>query len=384
MSFLIKSLSQNKIQEELSNIGFDKNYLDIAKNKYKGQLYKIFDLTPVQATILKQTALSCGTDFAVSHGVLTHEVDLTDGILFATNEQLKLIINKLSMQQFKLNILGQNLENAMNKRLQPIQINKFQFNWKKTYIMGILNYTDNSFSDGGEFNSKDRALEHFKGMINHGADIIDIGAESTAPMNNPISPEEEIQRLFGILADCRKIALDIPISIDTRNSKTAAYALEIADIINDVSGLTHDENMAEIIAKSDAYCILTFSDEIRENVLDETIKGLMKKVEFAVNKGINKEKIILDAGLGFNKTYEQNFELIKYANEICSLGFPVLYGLSRKSFVQNITGLKPKETTCANISLASYLASKGVNIFRVHDVLEHKIAFQGLDKVLYD
>ena len=142
--------------------------------------------------------------------------------------------------------------------------------------------------------------------------------------------------------------------------------------------------MANVVAKADAYAVLTFDDVIKNNAIDDTIKGLLKRVENATMAGVKEEKIILDVGLGFNKTFEQNIELIKRANEVVSLGFPVLYGLSRKSFVQKLTNLSAKETAEANISLGSYLAMQGVNILRVHDVLAHKIAFRALDKVLYD
>ena len=142
--------------------------------------------------------------------------------------------------------------------------------------------------------------------------------------------------------------------------------------------------MANVVAKAEAYAVLTFDDVIKNNAIDDTIKGLLKRVKNATKAGVKEEKIILDVGLGFNKTFEQNIELIKRANEVVSLGFPVLYGLSRKSFVQKLTNLSAKETAEANISLGSYLAIQGVNILRVHDVLEHKIAFSALDKVLYD
>ena len=155
--------------------------------------------------------------------------------------------------------------------------------------------------------------------------------------------------------------------------------------MNDISGLLFDKQMAEVVAGAEAFVVLNFNDEIKtENTIDEVIIGLLNRIELAQEVGIAKEKIILDVGLGFNKTFEQNIELIKRAKEICSLGFPVLYGLSRKSFVQKISEQSPKETLSANISLGSYLTSQGVNILRVHDVLEHKIAFRALDRVLYD
>jgi len=381
---LVKKISDDNIEHELCSVGFDKSYLQLVTNKYKSGLYKIFSLTPEQATILKQTALSCSTDCAIHREVLTHNIDYTDAVLFATNAQLTEIIKKLSRQPFGLKNLADKLQ-SINNSLNSFSIRNINFDWKKTYIMGILNCTPNSFSDGGEFFNTDDAMKRFNDIIEQGTDIVDIGAESTAPNNESISADEEIQRLEKILAKCREINQNIPISIDTRNAKTAKYALDLGvDIINDVSGFSYDDKMAEVVAENGAFVVLTFDDEIRDNTLDETIKGLIARIKKATDNGIDANKIILDVGLGFNKTYEQNFELIKRANEVCSLGFPVLYGLSRKSFVQKVTNLNPKETLSANIALASYLANKGVNILRVHDVSEHKIAFQALDKVLYD
>ena len=141
--------------------------------------------------------------------------------------------------------------------------------------------------------------------------------------------------------------------------------------------------MVEVIKNYSADIILTFDDEIKHNkTLDETIKWLMRRVAICRQNEISDERIILDPGLGFNKTFEQNIELIKNASEICSLNFPVLYGISRKSFMQKMTNLSPKETLEANISLGAYLAAQGVNILRVHDVKAHKIALNTLDKVL--
>ena len=375
-NFIIKSFSKDEIEKELKFAEFDESYLNTAKEKYTSNLYKIFSLTPVQATILKQTALSCGTDCAVHRDVLTQKIDNSDVILFGTTAQIKKIIQKLSAQPFGLKTLAKNLE----EKTTPAS-----GKWcGKTYIMGILNITDNSFSDGGEFFEKGDALNHFSQMIKDGADIIDIGAESTAPKSLPVSAGEEIKRLENVLPECRKLNPEIIISVDTRNSTTAKKAVDLgADIINDVSGMIYDEKMAEVVKNSSADVVLTFDDEIKsEKTLDETIKGLIRRVEICRKNNISDSRIILDPGLGFNKTFEQNIELIKNAAEICSVGFPVLYGISRKSFIQKITGLSPKETFEANISVDAYLAAQGVNILRVHDVKGHKIALNALDKVL--
>ncbi len=385
-NFIIQKLSANSIENELETIGFDKSYIKVAKKKYKRNLYKIYALTSIQATILKQTALSVGTDCAVHREVLTHKIDKSDAILSANPFQLKKIVKKLLKQPFGLKTLATNLNDVGEFSPESFEIRGKVFDFKKTYLMGILNITPNSFSDGGEFAEENSAVARFNELVIQGANIIDIGAESTAPNSTPISTEEEISRLKRVLEKCRQTHPNAIISIDTRNSKTAKLALELgADIINDVSGLSYDEKMGEVVAENEGFVILTFDGEINsKNTIDEVINGLLARVEKALQTGIKKEKIILDVGLGFNKTFEQNFELIKSANEICALGFPVLYGLSRKSFIQKITGKSAKETLCANISLASYLAEKGVNILRVHEVAEHKTAFCALNEVLND
>ena len=194
-NFPVRKIAENQVENELCSIGFDSSYLDIAKNKFIGNLFKISHLTPVQATILKQTALSCGTDCAVHRDVLTQNIEYSDVILFATNSQIKEIIKKLSPQPFKLNILAQNLETAAQDTFSKFTIRNKIFNSEKTYIMGILNCTPNSFSDGGEFFNENNALKRFNDIITQGADIVDIGAESTAPFNDAISADEEINRL---------------------------------------------------------------------------------------------------------------------------------------------------------------------------------------------
>ncbi len=380
--FLIKVFSKNRLLEEFDAIGFDNVYKRTAIEKYDGSLYKIFDLTVVQATILKQTALSCGTDCAIHRDVLINKVEFTDAILFATKTQLKLIIEKLKHQPFKLRKLAEDLEKKFLLEKSEIRIKNSVFNINNCYLMGILNITPDSFSDGNKYLKKEDAINRFNELVEQNTEIIDIGAESTRPNSIRISPEEEIERLKPLLENIN--AKEQVISIDTMNAKTAEFALQKGiNIVNDVTGLSNDKNMAEIVKKYNAFIVLTENTRLETtNTVDEIIKNLIKKIEFAKSFGIEEEKIILDVGLGFNKTVKQNFELIKCAKDICSLGFFTLYGLSRKSFIQKITEKTVLETEFANTSLAIYLALQGVNFIRVHDVKAHKIAFQALNGML--
>ena len=380
--FLIKIFSKNRLLEEFNFVGFDNGYKNIAIKKYDSELYKIFDLTTIQATILKQTALSLGTDCAINRNVLTNNVETTDAILFATKAQLKLIIEKLKHQPFNLKKLAEDLEKKMLIQNYEIKIKNSVFNTNNCYVMGILNVTPDSFSDGNKYLKKEDAINRYKELIEQKTDIIDIGAESTRPGSTRISADEEIKRLQPLLSNID--TKNQVVSIDTMNAKTAEYALQNGiDIVNDVTGLNHDENMAEIVKKYNAFIVLTTDKPLEtDNTIDETIKNLIEKIEFTKSLGIEEKKIILDVGLGFNKTVKQNFELIKCAKDICSLGFLTLYGVSRKSFVQKITGKSALETEFANTSLATYLALQGVNFIRVHNVMAHKIALQSINGML--
>lgn len=392
--FYIRKITPESAEQVIREIGFDKSYIKQALSKYKFNLYKINNLTCPQATIIKQLALSIGADAALHREVITCKVDETAILLGCTDSQLKTLCEKLKKQPFSLAKLSENLTNIANNTPQAIKIREKIFDWsKKTYIMGILNVTPDSFSDGGKFYSVNLAVEQAKFLIQSGADIIDIGGETTKPFSQEVFPEEEIKRVIPVIEKIREFDKNIPISIDTRHSQTAEKALLAgADIINDVSGLEWDSNMTDVAVKFQVPVIIMHSKSSPEtmqinpvyenNIVDNIYENLSDKVQKAIEAGIKQENIIIDPGIGFGKTLEHNLEIIKRISEFKSLGCALLVGVSRKSVITNI--LDSADTEDANIALNYYLANHGANIIRVHDAEKHFKAFKVLDRVLYN
>lgn len=366
-NFIIKELNPNVILNELHEIGFDETYLSVAQNKFKYKNLKIFDLTSAQANILKQTALSIGADCATHKSVITGSIEKSNAILGGSYSQLKKIAQKLQGQPFKLSELGNIINNTIDIKKQ------------KTKIAGILNVTPDSFSDGGMYLKSEYAIKHLQEMIEDGADVIDIGAESTRPNAEDISAKEQIRRLKPILEFINKENISIPISVDTRNSEVADFALNMGvAIINDVSGFDYDNNMPDIISKYKSGVIIQHSKGTPKtmqnnpnynNLMDEVYLSLQTKINLAREHGI--EKIIVDPGIGFGKTAEQNFEIINRTEELYSLGYPVMVGISRKSLLGvNNNDNSLKDTLSLAISYPLIL--KKVDYLRVHNVKLHK------------
>ena len=255
---------------------------------------------------------------------------------------------------------------------------------KRTLIMGILNITPDSFSDGGDNFNIQRAMEHALQMIKDGADIIDIGGESTRPGSEFVSTEEEMKRIIPVIKELSKIT-DIPISIDTYKAVTAEEAiLAGADIINDIWGLQKDAKMAETAAKYNVPVIAMHNNEGHEynrDIMDEMKLFFDKTFEIAENAGIPKENIILDPGIGFGKVFEQNIEVLGRLEELRTLG-RVLLGTSRKSTLGKILDLPPKERMEGTLATTVIGIQKGVDIVRVHDVLENKRCAMVADAIL--
>ena len=239
-----------------------------------------------------------------------------------------------------------------------------------TYIMGILNVTPDSFSDGGKYNSLDAALYHAKEMAKNGVDIFDIGGESTRPGHIQISDEEEIERVVPIIAKL-KTEFDIPISVDTYKSNVAEAAIQAgADLVNDIWGLKYDEKMAEVIAKYQAACCLMHNRNNTEynNFIEDVLDDLKETIQLAKQAGIEDDKIMLDPGIGFGKTYEMNLEMMKHLDSIQTLGYPVLLGTSRKSMIGLTLDLPADQREEGTLVTTVIGMMKGCSFVRVHDV----------------
>lgn len=255
---------------------------------------------------------------------------------------------------------------------------------KRTYVMGILNVTPDSFSDGGKFNSIDRALKHADEMIKQGADIIDVGGESTRPNHTTIGEEEEIYRVIGVIESLKR-EFDIPISIDTYKSKVAKLSVEAgAALINDIWGFKKDSSMAKVAAESGVVCCLMHNRTSTnyENLIDNVLAGLKESIDIALNSGVKEENIIIDPGIGFAKNYNQNLELMNKLEKLKKLGYPVLLGTSRKSMIGNALDLPLDQRVEGTLATTVIGILKGCDFIRVHDVLENKRACVMADAIL--
>ncbi|MDL4840507.1 dihydropteroate synthase [Aquibacillus rhizosphaerae] len=246
---------------------------------------------------------------------------------------------------------------------------KYNLN-EKTLIMGILNITPDSFSDGGKFNNQETAVKQAMDMEKAGADIIDIGGESTRPGHQPVTEEEELERVLPIIRSVKK-AINIPISIDTYKAETAKRAVEAgASIINDVWGAKKQPEIAEVAATYNVPIVLMHNrTNMNYNSLIEDIKDdLRQSIEIVRRAGVEKGNIILDPGIGFAKTVEDNLNVLKRLDELKDLGYPLLLGTSRKSMIGNVLNLPANQRDEGTGATVCYGITKGTDIVRVHNV----------------
>lgn len=254
----------------------------------------------------------------------------------------------------------------------------------KTYIMGILNVTPDSFSDGGKFNHLDAALAHAEEMIRDGADIIDVGGESTRPGYTKISDQEEIERTVPVIEALKK-NFDVPVSIDTYKSEVAKATVAAgADLVNDIWGLKYDEQMAQVIADHHVACCLMHNRKNTEckSFMKDMLDDLSETISIAKNAGIEDDKIILDPGVGFAKSYENNLEAIAKVDRLMELGYPVLLGTSRKSVIGLTLDLPSDQRVEGTMVTSVYAVQKKCAFVRVHDVKENARAIRMMNAIL--
>ncbi|WP_017729474.1 dihydropteroate synthase [Halalkalibacterium ligniniphilum] len=255
---------------------------------------------------------------------------------------------------------------------------------RKTYVMGILNVTPDSFSDGGKYDSVERAVRHAKEMVENGADLIDIGGESTRPGAPAVGKEEELNRVLPVI-EAVAAEVDVPISIDTYKAEVAKKAIEAgASIINDVWGAKADGEMADVAAAYDVPIILMHNRHNKQyqDLIADMIADLQESIALCKKAGVREEQIILDPGIGFAKTYDHNLEVMRRLDELTALPYPVLLGTSRKSFIAKTLDLPVDERvegTGATICLG---IAKGCQIIRVHDVKEMSRMVKMMDAML--
>lgn len=255
--------------------------------------------------------------------------------------------------------------------LKKVRIGKWTFDTEKNvYIMGILNVTPDSFSDGGRYDKMDQALFHAEQMVQDGAAILDIGGESTRPNHSKISSEEEIERVCPVI-EAVKSRLDIPVSLDTYKSDVAAAGIQSgADMINDIWGLKWDGTMARVIAEGHVACCLMHNrkEAVYHNFIEDVVTDLQESIRMAEEAGMDMEQLCIDPGIGFAKDLQQNLQLMHHLERLKEVGYPVLLGTSRKSMIGLTLDLPVNQREEGTIATTVYGIEKGCSLIRVHDV----------------
>lgn len=378
---LLKLSTQESAACELHRIGVDGCGIVEMVPKMRTVCVQLSALECRQANILKQEMLSLGGDAAVARGSVACSIDKTDCVLIGTAKQLKHLCRKLKAQPFGLSEMSAELEELMQhiaSKPTEWQTSHRTLSLARPLLMGILNVTPDSFSDGGLYNDPDLAVEKALQMESDGADIIDIGGESTRPGAEPVSSVEEIKRVIPVIERLSKV-LKCAISIDTWKSDVASRALSAgAEIINDISGFSFDPHMPEVAAANRAGIVLMHTrgrpEQMQLNVryddlMAEVISSLRISVSCALTAGVETTRIVLDPGIGFGKDAGGNLELIRRLEEMSGFGMPILVGPSRKSFICTVLGREATgERLFGTAAAVALSVSNGASILRVHDV----------------
>lgn len=384
----------------MQGIGVDPGGIRIMAPKAITHLIRINSLSNIAANILKQEMLSLGADAAIARDALTGKAKKTDCLLMGNLSQFSRLNERLNKQPFGLSKLAGDLSSIIANYQRDrfsLDLGKYKLNLGlRTYIMGIINLTPDSFSGDGLYQGTRQAaqgtsiIDFVQKMVKDGADIIDVGGESTRPGARPISVQEELKRTIPAIKILAK-KIKVPISIDTYKPEVAKQALDNgAAMVNDITGLRNSE-MIKVVAKYKAAVVITHmqgNPQTMQNnpkyvsLTDEIIEYLEKSISRAVEQGINNEKILIDPGIGFGKALGHNLEILKSLREFKILGRPVLIGPSRKSFIGKILKVEPEDRLSGTVSSCLLAVSNGADMVRVHDVKEVKQALRIADAIL--
>lgn len=346
--------------------------------------------------IIKQEMLSIGGEAAVARGTIDCSIASTDILIMGTLKQISALIKKIEKQPFGLKLIAQDiLEVLKNNRQNQYVLKTSQREiilGKRTIVMGILNVTPDSFSDGGLFYNHKNAVERGLEMIDEGADIIDIGGESSRPGAKSVDAKTELTRVIPIIEKLVKKS-NTPISIDTTKAKVARHALATgAEIVNDISALSGDKKMAKTVSAAGSAVILMHmrgnpqnmqkNNLVYNDLMGEIISYLKTSSEKAMSAGIDKNCLVIDPGIGFGKTAEDNYKIIKNLSELKGLGIPIMVGTSRKSFIGKVTGGEPHERNEGTAATVAAAIINGSQIVRVHDVAAMKKVCAVVDAIV--
>jgi len=374
----------NEIAHELAKIGVDPGGVKKLTPKGIVRLTKISGLQAPAAHILKQTMLSIGGDVGVSYGSLTMREATTDALIIGTESHYKRLIENLKAQPLNLKEISEQIEKA----LSAFGNTHFRLSCgehtlemgERTLLMGVVNVTPDSFSDGGDCLEPEKAAERCFELVEDGADIVDVGGESSRPGAEEVGEEEELRRVMPVLERVSG-KINAPVSIDTVKPRVAHEALSAgAVIVNDISGLRDQEMVAVTAAHGAAVIVMhmqgmpgTMQDNPHyDDLIGEIIGFLEERVRFAKANGVDEEKILVDPGIGFGKTADDNYRVIDHLAELRCLGRPIVVGPSRKSFIGTAVEAGPRDRVFGTAAAVTWCIANGADIVRVHDVREMK------------
>ncbi len=396
MNRILQIKDINDAVHELQKIGVSSQGVVVMAPKTLGLSIKLTGVKVGAANILKQEMLSIGGDAAVARGVVEGFVPKSDVILLGNVDKIKKLIKKLEHQTiFGLPGIKEDLktfvEQLTGNEKKIIDCRGKKIVLDSTKLVGILNVTPDSFSDGNDFLAPEKAVAHALKMIEEGAAIIDIGGESTRPGAKKITAEEEKKRVLPIIGKIREQS-DIPISIDTYKSEVAEAALEAGtSLINDISALRFDPEMIDILRKYENVPIILMhmfgtpetmqENPFYEDTLEEILEFFRERIEFCISNGISKNRIIIDPGIGFGKRHRDNLLILKKIFEFHCFDVSVLVGASRKSFIDRIYSSSPKDRLEGSLAVASLAEMNNIEFLRVHDVPEHAIFLKVLHEI---
>jgi dihydropteroate synthase len=378
---------------QLKAVGADELGTGLMEGRMIHLNLKVEHIPPRVAHLLKQAMRDIGGDAAVDGRGLDCSVERVDTLLTGSREQMEKLLLKLD-QDGALDTLKRILEET----LKALSKSRFSIRCRgkrvalgpRTLIMGILNVTPDSFSDGGLFFDKEKAIAQGLKMVEEGADFLDIGGESTRPGSKPVDDGEEIGRVVPVIASLSR-QVKVPISIDTRKSVVARKAIDAgAQIINDVSGLSYDPELAAVAAKEDLPIVLMHIRGVPEtmqkdvhysSLFSEILQTLKRAVQKAESAGVDPGQILVDPGIGFGKGLEDNLRIIRNLSELRILGKPILLGTSRKTFIGKILDAGVEDRLEGTLSSTVAGVMNGAHVIRCHDVLPVKKAIAIADAI---
>lgn len=396
---MLLKINRELLGEAMASIGAHPGSLPIFAHKAEIIPYKLLGVRTPAANILKQEMLAAGGDAVVPTGCIVNADKYVEVLLLGTLKQYKLLLKKLEqMQYFGLKQVAQELQEAVEAALEPPVLHTTLadgrvLTYDKMCVMGILNITPDSFYAGSRVPVLDDVIAKAGLMLEHGAQILDIGGESTRPGSDSVDGDEERRRVLPVIAALRKAYPEAVLSVDTYRADTAEAAIDAgADIINDISAMEADKQMLDVVVRTKAPIILMHMRGTPKNmqqscqyqdVVQEVAVYLAERAQLLREQGVGREKIILDPGIGFAKDVEQNLRLMRDLHVLTSFGYPVLLAASRKSTLGAVLGGVPAEERLeGTIATSLQAVYAGAQMVRVHDVQANVRAIRTLEAIL--